>query len=139
MAGMIVSLDRQQKRYIGIGFLIAGLAVVFGAFGSHALKAKITPHYLDVFQTANRYHFIHALGMVLCVYVLSGLASKSAVRRIFIFFLIGLILFSGSLYILSIAEMIGVPQLKMMGAITPIGGLFFIMAWLYSAYLMLKS
>lgn len=136
---MNLSMDRTQRRYIGFGLIIAALAVVFGAFGSHALKARITPHYLGVYQTANLYHFIHAIGMIVCIYVLSGVASKSAVRRTFIFFLVGIVLFSGSLYILSIAELLGVPQLKMMGAVTPFGGAFFIVAWLYSAYLLMKD
>jgi len=109
------------------------LAVILGAFGAHALKPRITPHYLDVFETASRYHFIHGLGMMATIFFLSDVVPIHTIGRIFLMFLVGIVLFSGSLYILSIADLIGLPQLKFMGAITPIGGVFFVLAWSYSA------
>lgn len=132
-------IDAQSKRYIATGFGLLGLAVAIGAFGAHGLKGKITDHYLTVFETANRYHFIHGIGMSLTVFVLHHYANPKDLRRIFLLFFIGIILFSGSLYILSIADLIGQPRLKFMGAITPIGGLLFIAAWLYSAVIFLRE
>ena len=132
-------IDYQSKRYIAIAFIILALAVLLGAFGAHFLKENISTHYLDVYQTANRYHFIHGLGLAIVIYVLSGIANSRQTVTVALFFIIGIILFSGSLYILSIAELIGIPQLKIMGAITPFGGVSFIMAWVYSAYLLIKS
>lgn len=128
------------KRYIGIGMILMALAVLIGAFGAHALKPRITPHYLDVFETGSRYHFIHGLGMILTLFVLDRIdVSRDKQKMVFRLFIGGILLFSGSLYILSIAELIGLPQLKIMGAITPLGGLLFIAAWIYSATLLFKT
>ena len=77
--------------------------------------------------------------MALAIYILDQYASPKVLRHIFLLFFIGIILFSGSLYILSIADLIGQPWLKFMGAITPIGGLLFIGAWVYSAVLFLAK
>lgn len=132
-------IDRQSKRYIATGFGLLALAVAIGAFGAHGLKGKITDHYLTVFETANRYHFIHGIGMALSIYILNQYATPKDLRRVFLLFFAGIILFSGSLYILSIADLIGQPGLKFMGAITPIGGLLFIAAWLYSAAIFLRE
>lgn len=131
-------MNDQIKKYIATGMISAAFAVALGAFGAHGLKSAITPHYLDVFETGNKYHFIHSLGLIISIYILAKLGDPKITRRVFMFFLIGIILFSGSLYILSIADLIGMPQLKFMGAITPIGGVFFILAWAYSAFVLLK-
>lgn len=133
-------MSTETKRYLSIGMILMALAVLIGAFGAHALKPRISAHYLDVFETGSRYHFVHGLGLLLSISVLDLMGvSKGKLRLVFRLFLGGIILFSGSLYILSIAELIGVPQLKMMGAITPIGGLFFIAAWIFTALLITKS
>ena len=76
---------------------------------------------------------IHGLGLAIIAGLLAKEVASNHVRRIFIMMMMGLILFSGSLYILSLADLIGMPQLKMMGAITPIGGLLFVAAWIYAA------
>lgn len=132
-------IDRQSKRYIATGFGLLALAVAIGAFGAHALKGKITDHYLAVFETANRYHFIHSLGLAIVIHILHQHASAKELRRIFLLFLVGIILFTGSLYVLSIADLIGQSGLKFMGAITPIGGMLFIAAWLYSAVVFIRE
>jgi len=133
------TLDTQSKRYIATGFCLMALAVALGAFGAHALKNSISEHYLSVFETANKYHFIHALGLIVVLFTLQQYASSIQRRVLFLLFSIGIILFSGSLYVLSIAELIGQPGLKFMGAITPFGGVLFIIAWVYSAILILKK
>ena len=132
-------MSDQLKKYIATGFILLALAVLLGAFGAHALKEQLSPHYLDVYETANKYHFIHSLGMVLAVYLVDRIANRGQVRLIFLFFLAGIILFSGSLYILSIADLLGRPGLKMMGAITPIGGVFFVTAWAYAAFIFMRN
>ena len=114
------------------------LGVLLGAFGSHGLKNVISDHYLDVYKTGNLYHFIHSLGLLITVSILAKKGLTEEAKKSFLFFLIGIILFSGSLYILSIAEWVGLPQLKIAGAITPIGGIFFVLAWLYSAVVIVR-
>lgn len=108
--------------WIKIGSLLMFLAVALGAFGAHALKAKLTDYYLDVYNTAVLYHFIHALGL----FVVAWLSTQSADPKITgagIAFIIGIILFSGSLYVLSVTG------IKWLGAITPLGGLSFLTGW----------
>ena len=126
------------KRYLAASFIILALAVIFGAFGAHALKNHLSEHYLSVFETGNKYHFIHGLGMAMSIFILSNKATSKQISRLAILFLMGIILFSGSLYMLSLAETLGLPFLKMLGAVAPIGGLFFISSWIYSAYLIVK-
>ncbi len=98
------------------------LGVALGAFGAHALKAKMTEHYFEVYKTGVLYHLIHALGL----FVVAWLSTRSSDPKIFfagVMMVLGIILFSGSLYLLSTTGQ------KWLGAITPLGGLSFLAAW----------
>jgi uncharacterized membrane protein YgdD (TMEM256/DUF423 family) len=98
------------------------IAVVVGAFGAHALKSKIPDDLMQVYQTGVEYHFYHALGLllvgILSIYWPTGLLNWSA-----LFLALGILLFSGSLYVMAITG------IKWLGAITPLGGLSFIAGW----------
>ena len=109
--------------WVRIASLLMFLAVALGAFGSHALRGKLTDHYLEVYKTAVLYHFIHALGLFVVAW-LSTQSQDSKINLAGIFMLTGIVLFSGSLYLLSITSQ------KWLGAITPLGGLSFLGAWL---------
>lgn len=98
------------------------IAVGLGAFGAHALKAKLTEYQLDVYKTAVLYHLIHALGLFAVAWV-STLVNDPKVTAAGVLMVLGIILFSGSLYALSITG------IKWFGPITPIGGLCLIIAW----------
>ena len=99
-------------------------AVVIGAFGAHGLMALLVENDRVVtFDTANKYHFYHALGMLFICLCRSNIGDLALNRIAFTLMLVGLIVFSGSLYALSITG------LSWLGAITPIGGLFFLAAW----------
>ncbi len=98
------------------------LAVMLGAFGSHALRGKISDYDLDVYKTAVFYHMIHALGLFAIAW-LSTVSQDPKVNLAGIFMLAGIIIFSGSLYALSITGV------KWLGAVTPLGGLSFLVAW----------
>ena len=106
-----------------LGSLNMIVAVILGAFGAHALKKKLQPEQLAVYQTGVQYHIAHALG-ILIVGLLAGDAAigSLAVTAGWVLF-IGIILFSGSLYVLSITG------IRKLGAITPLGGLAFIAGW----------
>ena len=104
------------------GFLLA-LATAFGAFGAHALKAQLPPDRLQVYETAVRYHFFHALGL-LGIGLTMRLIEASPVRWSAMLVLIGIVLFSGSLYALTF----GAP--RALGAVTPLGGLALIAGWI---------
>lgn len=127
-----------DKLYLGIFLFMLALAVVLGAFGAHILEDKISPKYAEIYKTASFYHFIHAIGAIVSILIIRDL-SPEQIGIIAKLFLGGIILFSGSLYILSIHEIFDAPGLRKLGAITPIGGLLFIAAWSYVAISVLRS
>ncbi len=105
------------------GALSGALAVMLGAFGAHALKSRLTPDMLTVYQTAVEYHFYHT-GALLVVGLLALTAhSDGWLIGSGVLFLLGVLLFSGSLYILALSGV------KLLGMITPIGGLCLIAGW----------
>ena len=109
--------------YIMFGAIFGGISVAMGAFGAHALKSILSPHYLQVFETAVRYQMYHAITL-LCVGLLATRIDSVALKFSGYFFIAGILIFSGSLYILTLAG------IKWFGAITPIGGVFLIAGWL---------
>jgi uncharacterized membrane protein YgdD (TMEM256/DUF423 family) len=110
-----------RKTLAVAGALIA-LATVLGAFGAHALKSQLSPDKLAVYETAVRYHFIHALGLLVIGVLLRSVEGK-LLRWSAALVLVGIILFSGSLYLLTF----GAPRL--LGVVTPLGGLALIGGW----------
>ncbi len=112
--------------FVILGSLNAALSVILGAFGAHMLKNQLSENLMTTFQTGNQYHFFHALGLFAVAFIASYTNSKLVKWSGFLMFA-GIILFSGSLYILSITG------IKWLGAITPIGGIAFIGAWILLA------
>jgi uncharacterized membrane protein YgdD (TMEM256/DUF423 family) len=104
-----------NRTWLGIAAINGGLAVMAGAFAAHGLKAHLSADSLSVFETGARYQMYHALAM--------ALAALVAARRAAIAFMAGILLFSGSLYLLALT---GTP---IWGVVTPIGGLCFIAGW----------
>jgi len=115
-----------------IAALLLALAVILGAFGAHALKERLTADMMQVYETGVKYHFYHALGLllvgVLAIQMPSTLMNWSAICLI-----AGIVIFSGSLYVLAITG------IKWLGAITPIGGLSFIAGWVLLALAIWKK
>lgn len=111
------------KLFITLGSLSGMVAVMLGAFGAHALRGRLDEYAQGVFQTAVQYHFYHSLAL-LAVGVLAITQPQTAMLKSsgWLFF-IGILIFSGSLYLLSISG------LRWLGAITPLGGLSFIAGW----------
>ena len=117
-----------QKIFLTIGSIAAALAVILGAFGAHALKEKLSPEQLQVFDTGVRYQFYHAFALL----ILGLLAEKynsTFLNYSGYLFMAGIILFSGSLYLLSTKNLFGIESWKFLGPITPLGGLCFIVGW----------
>ena len=121
-----------MKGLIITGAVLAGIAILFGAFGAHILKNKITADYLTGFDTGVKYHFYHSLGLMI-IGILAFHFPSEPLHIPCIFIVSGIILFSGSLYVLSITG------LKWIGAITPFGGISFIIGWFLTAYYLLKG
>jgi uncharacterized membrane protein YgdD (TMEM256/DUF423 family) len=113
-----------KNRWVSRGALLSGVAVALSAFGSHFLKNRIDGYYLDVFKTGTQYQFFHGIALVLF-----GIWAELSNRpdRIGWFFFIGTLLFSTSLYLLSFTG------IKILGSITPIGGILIVLGWLLFA------
>ncbi|HKT74326.1 MAG TPA: DUF423 domain-containing protein [Steroidobacteraceae bacterium] len=114
-----------RKTLAAAGVLLA-LATVLGAFGAHALKGHLSPDRLQVYETAVRYHFLHTLGL-LAIGVLLRNVDSSLLRLSAVLVIVGIVLFSGSLYGLTF----GGP--RALGIVTPLGGLALIVGWLVFA------
>ena len=112
-----------------LGIAFACLAVVLGAFGAHALRTRLDASQLLVFETGVRYQFYHAFALVL-VGLSAGRIDPSWGRVAVWLFAAGILLFSGSLYLLSTRSLIGTEGWKFLGPITPLGGLCFILGWI---------
>ena len=119
------------RSWIIMGSLHMALAVILGAFAAHALKSMLDEYSTDIYKTGNFYHFIHALALIM-VGVLQQQFDLDLTISGFSFF-IGMVLFSGSLYSIALTGVKG------LGAITPIGGLLFIIGWAYMAIQFYKS
>jgi uncharacterized membrane protein YgdD (TMEM256/DUF423 family) len=113
-------------RFIQLGSIMMALSVALGAFGAHALKSHLDAYALGIYNTGVSYQFYHALGL-LAVAFISHVSENSKVRLAGYIMFISTIIFSGSLYILAITG------IKWLGAITPIGGTGFIIAWILLA------
>ncbi len=111
------------KLFITLASLSAMLAVVFGAFGAHALKSRLDDYAMGVFQTAVQYHFYHSLALLAVGVIALSQPQTALLRSSGWLFIVGMVVFSGSLYLLSISG------LRWLGAITPLGGLAFIAGW----------
>ncbi|WP_064091987.1 DUF423 domain-containing protein [Rossellomorea aquimaris] len=112
-----------MKTFIIIGALNAFLSVVLGAFGAHALEGKISQKYIDTWNTGVLYQMFHAIGIIIVGVMMGNVTPTSMLSWSGWFMLIGIILFSGSLYVLSLSG------IKVLGAITPLGGVSFLVAW----------
>jgi uncharacterized membrane protein YgdD (TMEM256/DUF423 family) len=109
-----------------IGAFALALAVALGAFGAHGLKNHLDAYLMGVWEKAVLYHFIHALGLLIVgLAARSGGVDEATATRVGWLLLAGIILFSGSLYALALT------RVTVLGAITPLGGIAFIVAWLW--------
>jgi uncharacterized membrane protein YgdD (TMEM256/DUF423 family) len=116
------------KIFTILASLNAALAVSLGAFGAHTLKTRLPADLMATYQTGVQYHFYHALGLFAVAFVASQLPTSSLVKWSGWLMLAGIILFSVSLYALSLTG------IRWLGAITPFGGVAFISAWLLLAW-----
>jgi uncharacterized membrane protein YgdD (TMEM256/DUF423 family) len=112
-----------------VGSVLMALAVVLGAFGAHGLRSRLDAYSMSVYEKAVFYHFVHALG-ILCIAILARTSTITmpGANRAAGLLLLGILVFSGSLYALSVTG------IRTLGAITPIGGIAFIAGWLWLAY-----
>lgn len=127
-----------MRKYLIFGCVLLLGAVIFGAFGAHYLKAQISPERLAIYQTAIDYQFIHSLGILIISIFLIKYNTVYFKYAIYCF-MVGIFCFSGSLYFLAIRELIDLNINFLLGPLTPIGGLFFILGWSFSIFGFLKT
>ena len=126
-------MPASAKLFLSMGSLLALAAVVIGAFGTHGLKARLSPEMLAVYQTGVQYHFYHALGLVLVGLAFFHLPESAALRASGWLMAAGILLFSGSLYVLALTGE------KWLGAVAPLGGTAFILGWGAFAWAVLRT
>jgi uncharacterized membrane protein YgdD (TMEM256/DUF423 family) len=107
---------------------LLAIAVGLGAFGAHGLRDRLDAYSMGIWEKAVLYHFFHALGMLIVpLFDRLGLIAKSSAARVSLLLFLGIALFSGSLYVLALT------RIPMLGAVTPFGGISFIVAWVMLA------
>ena len=121
------------KNIIVLSCIFGALAVIIGAFGAHGLEGKITEAQQSTYETGVAYHFYHTLALLACG-LLSIRYSAKPLRWAAIAFILGILLFSGSLYLLSCRELLGINSWRWLGPLTPIGGVGFIVGWIFFAW-----
>lgn len=113
--------------FVRLGAINAFLAVALGAFGAHGLRDKIAPRLLETYETGAHYHLIHAVALLVVGLLAERLATDTRATRLVrvagILFTVGIVLFSGSLYVLAVTD------IRPLGAITPFGGVCFLTGW----------
>lgn len=118
---------QSERLFLLLGVLSACISVAAGAFGAHELAKFVTPERLAVWETAARYQMYHALGLMIVAYLASQKAAGPA-RIGGWLFVVGTLLFSGSLYTLVLTD------IRILGVVTPLGGVAFLLGWLTLAW-----
>ncbi len=114
-----------SRIFLAIAAALGGISVILGAFASHALKDKLSDRALEIWETGTKYQMYHALALILVALLLNRLSTDSTPLIIAGYsFIAGTVLFSGSLYALSLSG------IKILGAVTPLGGVGFITGWI---------
>ncbi len=114
------------RQILALGAVLAGVAVAIGAFGAHMLRPILSERMMEVFETAVRYHMFHAFALLFSGWAYVQYESK-IFRNAAWAFVLGIVFFSGSLYVLAFSGT------RWLGAITPLGGLFFLTGWVWLA------
>lgn len=128
-----------KLNFIVIGAIIMAFTVILGAFGAHILKEQIGVYEMNIYEKAVNYQGIHGLGLILLGMIQFYFPDKN-LKIVGVFLLLGIIFFSGSLYLLAIKEISFTGGMtKILGPITPLGGLSFILGWLILCVKMIQK
>ena len=127
-----------HKKFLVIGILCAGFAVIFGAFGAHGLKKMVDAESIEVFKTGVQYQFYHAIALIVASILFSKIHTKQ-ITWAGNFFLAGILFFSGSLYIITLCKATVTTVPKFIFPITPMGGACFIAGWFFLLLAVMKK
>ncbi len=124
-------MSKMDKKIVVAAALLAAITIALGAFGAHGLKELVNERSIDSFNTGVRYQMYHTLALL--IIGLSSKISDSTKKWVLRFMVLGILLFSGSIYILSLKELLSIDT-SMIVFITPLGGILFILGWLRLAF-----
>lgn len=128
-----MTLSNNSKKFLAIASFMMALSIALGAFGAHGLKSIVTESMLKIYNTGIQYQFYNTIGLFLVAFLINFKADSKILVRSAWLILIGMIIFSFSLYALVIFS------LPILGAITPIGGTLLIIAWLMVTYSIIRN
>lgn len=128
-------MNKQQSTLLLVASILGASAVALGAFGSHTLRDLVNENQIEIWKTASFYHFVHTLALVSLSFIP---IQRNAKAWVAIFFMIGILFFCGSLYLLATANLHSLPS-GILGPVTPLGGLLFIVGWLTLGYQAFKA
>lgn len=117
-----------HKGFLKTAAILAAITVALGAFAAHSLKGKVGANAIEIFETAVRYQFYHVFALFLVGIVYKDFTNRF-IKASGILFMIGMLLFSGSLYAMAVVKAIVLPGFNWLGPVTPVGGLCFIAGW----------
>ena len=124
-----------NKRIAITGAIICGIAIILGAFGAHALKSMVGPSTVDTWVLGTRYQMFHGLAIL----IIALFPSKAFLKTVYRLMILGIICFSGSLYLLTFKSVLADGALSIIGPITPIGGGLLTASWFYLAFGIYKN
>ena len=122
----MVSSASDRARLVRLGAIAMAFGVALGAFGAHGLRDRLAPELLAVYETGVRYHLVHALGLFVAAWLAGEDQTRSA-RLAGVLLVVGILFFSGSLYVLALTGV------RAFGAVTPLGGIAWLAAWILIA------
>ena len=122
-----------ERIFMFLGGINATIAIALGAFGAHGLKGRLTPELFHTFETGTRYHLIHALGLIIVGLLLHGFERSSLLHISGGIMLLGIVLFSGSLYLITFTGV------RAWGSVAPLGGISFMLSWLLLAIAVIRK
>ncbi len=122
-------MEARLNRMIQVGAFLAGIAVMFGALGAHLLQNYLSVTDLEIWKIGVQYQFYHAIAILVTAAIYAQ-HDRKGLKWTYRFFLLGIFIFSGSLYTLSLSHTLIGTRHSWLGAITPIGGIFFIVGWI---------
>jgi len=127
------------RKFALLGTIFTAISIALGAFGAHALKSILPLESLIIFETGVRYQFMHSIALIILSLYVSKVSTPASFHKVGNLFWVGIVLFSGSLYGLSLQPLFQFSYKMILGPVTPLGGVCFILGWGIWGYQMYRS
>ena len=127
------------RKFALLGTIFAAISIALGAFGAHALKSILPAESLIIFETGVRYQFMHSIALIILSLYVSKVSTPASLNKVGNLFWVGIVLFSGSLYGLAFQPLFQFSYKMILGPVTPLGGVCFILGWGIWGYQIYRS